>query len=92
MFVKLPQLAARQDSVWRTFSPLVEVDALVKQQYVEEIRDPRLVDGAIRGMLLELDPYSRYSARRSWPPMSGSPRAATPGSAWCSGCGTAKSP
>ena len=60
MFVKLPQLAARQDSVWRTFSPLVEVDALVKQQYVEQIRDPRLVEGALRGMLLELDPYSRY--------------------------------
>lgn len=67
MFVKLPQLVARQDSVWRTFSPLVEVDALVKQQYVEQIRDTRLVDGAIRGMLLELDPYSRYLGPQELP-------------------------
>ena len=62
MFLRLPQMAARQDAVLNTYSALVEVDALAKQRFVEPIGDERLVDGAIRGMLLTLDPYSGYIA------------------------------
>lgn len=60
MLVQLPPMIARQDSVVHSYSALVEVDALARQQYVEPIDAGRLVDGAIRGMLLELDPYSGY--------------------------------
>lgn len=67
MFMRLPLMIARQDSVVNTFSALVEVDALAKQRYVEPISDHRLVDGAIRGMMLQLDPYSGYIAPNELP-------------------------
>ena len=60
MFLQLPPMAAKQDSVLHTYSALVEVDALAKQQFVDPIEDDRLVDGAIRGMMFQLDPYSGY--------------------------------
>lgn len=62
MFLRLPQMAARQDAVVNTYGALVEVDALARQQYVEVLDGQRLVEGAIRGMLRELDPYSGYIA------------------------------
>lgn len=64
MFLRLPQMAARQDSVVNTYSALVEVDALARKQYVEVLDGDRLVEGAIRGMMLQLDPYSGYIAPR----------------------------
>lgn len=60
MFTRLPQMIASQDSVVRTFSPLVEVDALARKFYIEPVEEPRLVEGALRGMMSELDPYSDY--------------------------------
>lgn len=67
MFLRLPPMAATQDAVVHTYSALVEVDALAKQQYVESILDDRLVDGAIRGMMLQLDPYSGYISPEELP-------------------------
>ncbi len=67
MFMRLPIMIAKQDSVVNTYSALVEVDALAKQRYVEPIGDDRLVDGAIRGMMLQLDPYSGYIAPNELP-------------------------
>ncbi|MHC4067165.1 MAG: S41 family peptidase [Planctomycetota bacterium] len=61
-FYRLVVLASQQDSVYRTYAPLVEVDALIRQRFVEPIEDDPLVDGAIRGMMLKLDPYSGYIA------------------------------
>lgn len=60
MFLKLPPMAAQQDSVINTYSALVEVDALARQQFVDPVAGDRLVEGAIRGMMLQLDPYSGY--------------------------------
>lgn len=60
MFVRLPPMAAKQETILGTYRTLVEVDALARRQYVEPIHDDRLVDGAIRGMMLQLDPYSGY--------------------------------
>ncbi len=67
MFLQLPPMAAKQDSVVHTYSALVEVDALARQQFVEVITDDRLVDGAIRGMMLKLDPYSGYISSEELP-------------------------
>ncbi len=67
MFLQLPPMAAKQDSVVHTYSALVEVDALAKQQFVDPIEDDRLVDGAIRGMMFQLDPYSGYIAADELP-------------------------
>ena len=41
----------------RTFS---EVFGKVKEDYVEEVEDTKLLEGAIRGMLSGLDPHSAY--------------------------------
>lgn len=60
MFTKLPPMIAGQDSVVRTFSPLVEVDALARKFYIDPVDEPRLVEGALRGMMSELDPYCDY--------------------------------
>jgi carboxyl-terminal processing protease len=60
VFYRLAPMAAQQDSVYRTYAPLVEADALIRQKFVETIDDDRLVDGAVRGMMLKLDPYSGY--------------------------------
>jgi hypothetical protein len=62
MFLQLPPMAAKQDSVIHTYSALIEVDALAKQQFVDPIEDDRLVDGAIRGMILTRS-YSGTSLR-----------------------------
>ncbi len=60
MFYHLPQMAAEEDAMQRNYRPLLEVDALVRRKYVEPITDQRLVQGAIRGMMRQLDPYSGY--------------------------------
>lgn len=60
MFYKLGPMVAEQDSVYRTYAPLVEVDALIQRQFVQPVRGRRLIDGAIRGMMLQLDRYSGY--------------------------------
>ena len=67
MFLQLPQMAAKQDAVFYTYGALVEVDALARKEYVEPITDDRLVEGAIRGMMLQLDPYSAYISPRELP-------------------------
>jgi len=67
MFLQIPPMVARQDSVLTTYQALVEVDALAKQKYVESIDDERLVEGAIRGMMLRLDPYSGYIPPKELP-------------------------
>ena len=67
MFVQLPQMAAKQDAVLNTYSALVEVDALARKRFVEPIKDDRLVHGAIRGMMLQLDPYSGYISPQELP-------------------------
>jgi len=60
-------MAAKQDAVTNTYGALVEVDALARQQFVEPIDDERLVDGAIRGMMFKLDPYSGYLSASELP-------------------------
>jgi carboxyl-terminal processing protease len=62
MLVRLPPLVAKQDSVLNTYRSLVEVNALAQQRFVLDIPEDRLVEGAIRGMLRQLDPYSGYIA------------------------------
>lgn len=60
VFYRLPPIVAEQDSVYRTYAPLVEVDALIRREYVTPVVGDRLTDGAIRGLLLDLDRYSSY--------------------------------
>jgi len=68
MFWRLPQLVAEQDAVYRTYGVLLEADALIRQKYVHDVDDERLVEGAVRGMLRRLDPYCAYITpqQRDW--------------------------
>lgn len=66
MLVRLPPLIARQDSVLNTFRALVEVNALANQRHVNPVDDDRLVHGAVKGMLRQLDPYSDYIPPTEW--------------------------
>ncbi len=67
LFVILPPIASEQDTLYRTFTPLVAIKAHIQRRYVEEISDEALVDGAIRGMVRALDPYSAYLSPREYP-------------------------
>lgn len=60
IFLRLPPMVAEQDSVLNNYRSLVEVDAMARERYVEPINDDRLIVGAMRGMLRQLDPYSAY--------------------------------
>ncbi len=60
MLMRLPPMAAEQDTVFGAFRALVEVDAIARQQFVEPIKDNHFVEGALRGMMYRLDPYSGF--------------------------------
>ena len=45
---------------WSELKVFTDVLAIVKRDYVEDVTNKKLVDGAIRGMLSSLDPHSGY--------------------------------
>ncbi len=53
---------SQNDSIFSYLEPFFEVISIIRSEYIDEDIDvTKLVQGAIRGMLLELDdPYSRY--------------------------------
>jgi carboxyl-terminal processing protease len=67
LFVFLPPIATEQDTLYRAFTPLIVIKAHIQKRYVEEVDDQVLVDGAIRGMVRALDPYSAYLSPREYP-------------------------
>src|SRR5262245_16052777 len=67
LFWWLPPIAARQDAVFRSFAPLVAIQAHIHKRYVEDVDDDKLIDGAIRGMIGELDPFSAYLSPKQYP-------------------------
>lgn len=66
LFWFLPPIAAEQDAVYRSFTPLVSIKAHIHNQYVEPVDDAVLAEGAIRGMLRQLDPHSVYMSPREY--------------------------
>ena len=49
-----------QDDYYKNYEELVRVVRLIKDKYVDDVEFARLLTGAYRGMLQELDPYSQY--------------------------------
>lgn len=60
LFWTLPGTLAGRDSLYRAFGPLVEARAQIQKYYYKDVDDDVLLDGAIRGMVEQLDPYSSY--------------------------------
>jgi carboxyl-terminal processing protease len=61
--------AARADAGPNTYSQLNlfgEVFEKVRSDYVEKPDDPKLIEGAITGMVTALDPHSRYMNDKAW--------------------------
>ena len=54
------RVQAKGDNTYRMFSQFMDVVARVRDNYVEEVGVDGLVEDAIRGMLLSLDPHSQY--------------------------------
>jgi carboxyl-terminal processing protease len=52
--------AKEQDDYYKNYEELVRVVRLIKDKYVDDVEFARLLTGAYRGMLQELDPYSQY--------------------------------
>ena len=55
--------------VYRSFEKFAKVYDIVKKNYVQEPTDEKLVDGAISGMLTDLDPHSTYMPREEFQEM-----------------------
>ena len=60
LFWQMPDTVSRHRSFYKVFAPLVDIRATIHKNYVEEISDDELLEGAIQGMLQQLDPFSRY--------------------------------
>ena len=60
----LPSVSAKQGegqtSLFKELKVFTDVLAIVKRDYVKEVSDNKLVEGAIKGMLTTLDPHSGY--------------------------------
>ncbi len=52
--------AARGNETWRELDTLMDVFLKVREAYVDEVDDRKLIEGAINGMLASLDPHSSY--------------------------------
>src|SRR4051812_14044626 len=51
---------------YRALQHFTKVYDIIKRQYVEEPKDDKLIEGAIRGMLDSLDPHSVYYTREEF--------------------------
>jgi carboxyl-terminal processing protease len=54
--------ASGRGTPYQQWSALTRIASLVRDNYVEEVNQERLLDGAIEGMLTKLDPHSTYIA------------------------------
>src|SRR6266550_3058949 len=57
---RMSQASTRDESPYSDFGQLGRVLVLVENQYVEPVDHKRVVEGAIKGMVHELDPHSAY--------------------------------
>ena len=52
--------ASRENETYRQLDALMDVFLKVRETYVEQVDDKKLIEGAINGMLASLDPHSSY--------------------------------
>jgi carboxyl-terminal processing protease len=52
--------AARGNETWAELDTLMDVFLKVREAYVDDVDDKKLIEGAINGMLESLDPHSSY--------------------------------
>ncbi|NLX05491.1 MAG: S41 family peptidase [Phycisphaerae bacterium] len=55
-----PDTVMRHRSFYNVFAPLADIRAQIHKNYVEDVQDEQLLEGAVQGMVQGLDPFSRY--------------------------------
>lgn len=50
----------RDDNLYRNLELFIDALKIVKENYVEEVENKKLIYGALKGMLMSLDPYSAF--------------------------------
>jgi carboxyl-terminal processing protease len=55
-----PEVGAASDDVYEELETFTNVLAIIQKNYVEDVDTQKLVEGAINGMLISLDPHSAY--------------------------------
>lgn len=65
LFASLPSKVNRRDDFYDTFGGLADVRRLIAEKYVEQVSDEVLYEGAINGMMQQLDRYSMYIPARN---------------------------
>ena len=58
--------SARAGDLYQNLDLFVEILHRIEQNYVDAVEPQKLVTGALRGMLRDLDPYSQYLDTRSY--------------------------
>jgi carboxyl-terminal processing protease len=57
---RVSQARRQEESIYRNIELFIDVVEIVKDQYIESVEDKELIYGALKGMLLSLDPYSAF--------------------------------
>lgn len=58
--VSLSPVNALSDKIYKELEVFTRIIEIVDKQYVEEVDEHELIEGAIRGMLISLDPHTVY--------------------------------
>lgn len=56
----IPEVQAKDSDLYEQLKVFTDVIEIVRREYVQEVDNKKLVEGAIRGMLSSLDPHSNY--------------------------------
>jgi carboxyl-terminal processing protease len=64
--IETPEPAATDPVPWQDARLLAEVLEHVRQDYVEDVSDQKLIEAAIRGMIGDLDPHSAFLDREEF--------------------------
>lgn len=60
------KVESKTDSVYRELRKLSETLKIIKNNYVEETEEEKILEGALKGMLMNLDPFSAYLSQKEF--------------------------
>ncbi|HNS32000.1 MAG TPA: S41 family peptidase [bacterium] len=58
--VQVSQARLKEEEVYRNIELFIDALEVVRKQYVNDVQDQKLIYGALKGMLISLDPYSAF--------------------------------
>ncbi len=64
--IKLAKATSSAETPYALVAQLARVLVLIENDYVEPVERTRLLNGAVKGMVAELDPHSSYLPPREW--------------------------